>query len=327
VRSEPWHDPQIQGTASWVAPTHVHLWRAICARARPPGAHRPASRPEIAQIGAMSYASASERAQPGSTSGYLPELFTRPGALESLRPPTKDEQQILASMETPGFLEVYPRSGDKRPVLYSKLEAMLTEKIRTAERLVAPGPGQRQAASLKSMGAANLRLDAHRQVFEAFIQAFATYRPLLRRIKDEYETVLDDGLRASHENVIMRAELAVAEQRKHRAVEEARAEAAASAASLRAELHARLIEAEERARRAEAREARLEAEGREMRTALGAAREELGTVRGQMEELRRLMAEESSFHKAAQGSEALAGLKVGGPAVAEEARRLREEEH
>merc|ERR1719284_1937139 len=113
---------------------------------------------------------------------------------------------------------------------------------------------QEKRGTNRAMGAANLRLDAHRQVFEAFIQAFTTYRPLLRRIKDEYEQVLDDGLRASHENIVMRAELAVSEQRKHRAVEEARAEAAASAAALRAELHARLMEAEERAKNAESRE-------------------------------------------------------------------------
>lgn len=93
-------------------------------------------------------------------------------------------------------VQVYPRSGDKRPILMAKLEAMLMEKIRVAERMVSPAYlAQEKRGTNRAMGAANLRLDAHRQVFEAFIQAFTTYRPLLRRIKDEYEQVLDDGLR------------------------------------------------------------------------------------------------------------------------------------
>lgn len=231
---------------------------------------------------------------------------------------------------------MYPRTGDKRPILLSKLEAMLTEKVRAAERMVMsthPAGDKRGTGAQRSLGAANLRLDAHRQVFEAFIQAFTTYRPLLRRIKDEYEEVLDDAIRSSHENIVMRAELAVAEQRKHRAVEEARAEAAANAASLRAELHARLMEAEERAKvtghsfcaglclggqslpclpsqklvqrtaravalqKAETREKRLETDMLQLHKALSAAQEELATMKKQNEDLRRLMKEESSFAK------------------------------
>lgn len=87
-------------------------------------------------------------------------------------------------------------------------------------------------------------------------QAFTTYKPLLHKIKLEYDAALDEALKSSHENIIMRAELAVAEQRRARAVEEARAETAANAAVLRAELHSRLLEAEERSRKAEAKSER-----------------------------------------------------------------------
>ena len=64
---------------------------------------------------------------------------------------------------------------------------------------------------------------------------------------------------------------------------------------------------------------------RRIRTSKNMTQEELATVKGQADELRKLMAEESSFNKAAQGNESLAKLKVGGEAVAQEAKRLREE--
>ncbi|CAG9463888.1 unnamed protein product [Pedinophyceae sp. YPF-701] len=174
-------------------------------------------------------------------------------------------------MGQPGYLEIFPRAGTKQPRLLQKLEQMLGDKLRAAERLV-QGP-----------------------VFEAFIQAFTTYKPLLSAIKREYDSVLDDSLKSAHENVVMRAELAVAEQRKNRAVEEARAEAAASAASLRAELHARLMEAEERSRKAEAREAKLESEVKRLQSSLAKLQEDLEGAKRANQSLTAQMVAESSW--------------------------------
>lgn len=85
---------------------------------------------------------------------------SRPGAADA------SLAQIQRGLDTPGFLEVFPRAGSKQPKLLQKLELMLAEKLQAAERLVSPNAaGQRYA-----QGAAHLRLDAHRQVFEAFIQ-------------------------------------------------------------------------------------------------------------------------------------------------------------
>lgn len=48
------------------------------------------------------------------------------------------------------------------------------------------------------------RLDAYRQAFEAFIHSFTTYRPLLLRIKAQYDAALDDALESMQENIHMR---------------------------------------------------------------------------------------------------------------------------
>lgn len=98
----------------------------------------------------------------------LPDLFKRRGGLQALRPGATEalHQSIRHNLEQPGYLEVFPRAGSKQPKLLQKLELMLAEKLRAAENLVSPGmAGQRYV-----QGATHLRLDAHRQVFEAFIQ-------------------------------------------------------------------------------------------------------------------------------------------------------------
>jgi hypothetical protein len=51
------------------------------------------------------------------------------------------------------------------------------------------------------------------QVFDAFLHSFTTYRSLLMRIKSEYDAALDDALASVYDNVHMRAELAIAEER------------------------------------------------------------------------------------------------------------------
>jgi hypothetical protein len=51
-----------------------------------------------------------------------------------------------------------------------------------------------------------VRLDAYRQAFEAFIHSFTTYRPLLLRIKSQYDAALDDALESAQENIHMRCD-------------------------------------------------------------------------------------------------------------------------
>ena len=190
---------------------------------------------------------------------------------------------------------------------------MLNEKLRVGERLAGTqhARGRDEGAEHRlALSAANLRLDAHRQVFEMFIQAFTTYRPILRRIKDSYDEVLDDGLRASHENIVMRAELAVAEQRKFRAVESARADAAANATAMLAELFSRLVEAQDRAEKAGKHEERLEKNVKELQGTVTDLRAQLAEVRRQNDELRALMQTESTFAKST--SSTMASVKVGG---------------
>lgn len=60
----------------------------------------------VATVLRRDWTTASERARPGMTSGALPELFARPGTLQALRPPTREEKQLLSNMDSPGFLEV-----------------------------------------------------------------------------------------------------------------------------------------------------------------------------------------------------------------------------
>lgn len=77
-------------------------------------------------------------------------------------------------------LQVFPKSGTRKPTLLDRLQKMLEDRLRSAEH-AALGPG---VASVRSpMAATNLRLHAHRAVLDAFIQAFGTYAPLLTRIK------------------------------------------------------------------------------------------------------------------------------------------------
>lgn len=152
-------------------------------------------------------------------------------------------------------------------------------------------------------------------IFLSPYQAFTTYRPLLQRIKGEYDVALDEALKCSHENVIMRAELAVAEQRRNRAVEEARAEAAANAAILRTELHSKLLDAEERARKAEARAERLDREGDVLRRDLDTLRGELAAVKESNRQIKEAMLAESAW-KEKPGNDKIAALKLGGGKVA-----------
>ena len=96
-----------------------------------------------------------------------------------------------------------------------------------------------------------LALEAHRAVFDAFINAFTTYRPLLTKVKEHYDRALDRALRSEHENVQMRSELKAIELRKGREVETARADAIATAATFRGDVQQRLAKQTARAEDAE----------------------------------------------------------------------------
>jgi len=112
--------------------------------------------------------------------------------------------------------------------------------------------GEMKLANIKAI-AANLHLDAHRQCFELFINAFSTYRPLLQRIKAQFDAALDDALKSEQHNIELRQQLVQAETTTLKAVEAARVEAAAAAAESKTELQRRLTLAEERIAKAEAR--------------------------------------------------------------------------
>ena len=221
-------------------------------------------------------------ASAASAQGSLPALF-REGSLSVLRPSAKQ------SVSQNAFLEVFPRASARKPALLVQLESLLAEKLRLTEKLaeVSTRPGRRGHGGDGGGGGGGsggeygygaeewhgggsggydpngtLTLEAYRQTFEAFINAFSTYRPLLTRVKDHYDRALDQALRSEHENVHLRSELATMERRRQKAVETARAETNASAASLRGEIVDRLQDAEERAAVAEktASESKEEAE-------------------------------------------------------------------
>ena len=148
--------------------------------------------------------------------------------------------------------EVFPRQGARKPALLLQLESLLQEKLRQTGKLAEAKTGRWGAASHEPIEDAYdpsgvLALEAHRQTFEAFINAFATYRPLLEKVKDHYDRALDAALKTEHENVFLRSELAAVERRKAKAIESARAEANAKAANARGDLARRAVVAEEAA--------------------------------------------------------------------------------
>ncbi|KXZ47084.1 hypothetical protein GPECTOR_38g321 [Gonium pectorale] len=148
------------------------------------------------------------------------------------------------------------------------LEALLEEKLSLVERL---GNGN------KGFAAAQLRADAFRQVFDAFLHSFTTYRSLLLRIKQEYDVALDDALASLYDNVHMKAELAVVEERMLSAVEQARARALEDAGAVRKELQDQLNMEESKALQAEAR--------------CQAAEQEIGACKVTIQQLKRDAAE------------------------------------
>ena len=76
-------------------------------------------------------------------------------------------------------LQIYPRNSTNAPRLLTQLNELLASKQREAEKAACSlGPSQRCQAA-----AANMQLEVHRQLFDAFIAGFASYSPLLLQIK------------------------------------------------------------------------------------------------------------------------------------------------
>jgi hypothetical protein len=155
-----------------------------------------------------------------------------------------------------------------------EVQEFLDKKLKVAdERALAYGP-------IRSGWAASmLRLDAYRQVFEVLINSMTTYKPILRKIKKQYDMAVEDALKTFFENIHMRSEVSMAEATMDRAVDKALTECADSALILRDQLLCQLAETEARAVAAEEQAARQEA-------AVQDAKQQLYLLQGKSVELR-----------------------------------------
>jgi hypothetical protein len=264
-------------------------------------------------------------ASAASAQGSLPALF-REGSLSVLRPSREPSRK--ASTAQNAFLEVFPRASARKPALLVQLESLLAEKLRLTEKLaeVSTRPGRRGhdggGGEMNEYGEpeggdrggydpnGTLTLEAYRQTFEAFINAFSTYRPLLTRVKDHYDRALDQALRSEHENVHLRSELAAMERRRQKAVELARAETNAAAASLRGEIVERLQEAEERAAAAEAAAAEARGEAEKLRAQLAETAAKYESTLGVNKALKQDMLNEASWGEK-PAAERILGMSLG----------------
>jgi len=167
----------------------------------------------------------------------LPDLFKKKGGLQSLRPsysPVPEDEDPEAF---------------KSPKLLGRLEMLLDEKLSLVSRL---------GATNKGFAAIQMRTDAYRQVFDAFLHSFTTYRSVLMRIKHEYDVSLDDALASVYDHVHMKAEIAAADERMETGMLDAKNRALEDAAAVRKELQDQYemqeqvaLEAEERCLAAE----------------------------------------------------------------------------
>jgi hypothetical protein len=96
-----------------------------------------------------------------------------------------------------------------------------------------------------------LQLDAYRQVFDILINSMTTYKPVLQRIRKNYDTALESAMKSSFDNMHLRTEVGLAEIRRDQAVDEALSQCAESSLALRDQLFAQLAEAETKAEQAE----------------------------------------------------------------------------
>ncbi|DBA77600.1 TPA: hypothetical protein ACH3X1_009400 [Trebouxia sp. C0004] len=212
----------------------------------------------------------------------LPDLFRQKGAFSLLQPSLGSEIS---------FSQLDSQRSQQQPVLLVNLQAFLAEKLQMADRLQA-AYGLQDRSSLTT---ANLVLDAHRQVFEAFIHSFTTYRPLLLKVRAAYEEALQDALTSQADNIHMKAQLAVLHQRKADAIDKARGSGNDAAVSGRGALYERLVEAQGRQEQAAASAAAEEAANAAATAELRAARAEAADLKLRIMKARSSMLTNSSF--------------------------------
>ncbi|KAF6264922.1 hypothetical protein COO60DRAFT_1183077 [Scenedesmus sp. NREL 46B-D3] len=119
-------------------------------------------------------------------------------------------------------MQVFPprAAGSRSPVLLQTLEAQLSEATNAATRAASAGLHQRRDPNV----AANLALDAHRQVFQTFIDGFGVYGALLSQVKQGFDHALEAGLQDALINSNLRLQLLAARQEQASATSAARAE-------------------------------------------------------------------------------------------------------
>ncbi|KAG1675143.1 hypothetical protein FOA52_003366 [Chlamydomonas sp. UWO 241] len=210
----------------------------------------------------------------GGRDTRLPDLFKQKGGLESLRPsyaPQEDD---------------YGGDSALAPRLLARLEALLEEKLSLVDRV---------GSASKGFAATQMRTDAYRQVFDAFLHSFTTYRSLLMRVKHAYDAALDDALASVYDNVHMRAELAAAEEMMDTCVAEAKSKALDDAAVMRQELQDQYQQQERVAGEAEARCRAAETSISSARSSISALRAEAASLIARNRELKHIALSASSW--------------------------------
>jgi hypothetical protein len=225
----------------------------------------------------------------------------RRGEMRSARVPKKAPPDASG----PGYFETFPRaavSGKSKPTLLCDLERLLRDKLRLA-RLT--GAGADDGDDARSLSTSDddatyelASLDAYRQTFDAFVDAFVTYKPLLSEIKTRYDRALDAALRSERACAGLRAEVAAAERRRLAEVREARAETMTKAANVRGDALRRAAAAEAKVAAAEARAAAAEAETARWRAHAEAADRRTAEAEEKSAALRRRVDAETSWAEA-----------------------------
>jgi chromosome segregation ATPase len=172
------------------------------------------------------------------------------------------------------------------------MQAILERKLASAEK-VAQAYGPMRAGWAASM----LRLDAYRQVFEALVNSMTTYKPLLTRIKREYDSALEEALKSSYQNIQMRADLTDARAQQIKSVDSALQESETSAVTLRRNLLDQLTETEERALAAEHRAADLENSCDDARRQLRALQRKSSELLKDNNRILQQMVQKSTWHE------------------------------
>lgn len=100
------------------------------------------------------------------------------------------------------------------------MEHTLHQETREALNKATPHPAASHPPGLE----ANLQLRIHAKALEQFIAGFPTYAPLLRQIKQEMETTLDDSVACALDSIGLRARLHEVKATREAAVEHAYAQ-------------------------------------------------------------------------------------------------------